>query len=242
MNRVKAGVFSLTAAAPADDEYLKWHLLDHMPEQYQLPGIVHGLRWIADGDYPSHRLASDGPLGEIGNVVHYLVGDPVPQTLDDFVALGRELRENGRMPAIRPLLQISGLRLLQWHSAPRALISAEVVPFRPNRGVLLIVEEPTGDRPDQWLEWLHAEHYPALLSVPGTAGAWTFGSAWTPAPRGWRADPHYVTVVYLDDDPLATTARLAGVVEERWRSNAVRPAFAGPLRSLISWDAWPPQG
>lgn len=242
MNRVKAGVFSLTAASPpepSDDAYLKWHLLDHMPEQYQLPGIVYGLRWIADGDYPQHRLASNGPLGEISNAVHYLVSDPVRETFDNFVALGRQLRENGRMPAMRPLLQISGLRLLQWHSAPQALVSAEVVPFRPHRGVLLIVEEPTGDRPDQWLEWLHAEHYPALLATPGVAGAWTFGSNWNPAPRGWRTDPQYVTVVYLDDDPLAVTAALAPVVEERWRTVAVKPVFAGPLRSMISWDAWP---
>ncbi|OBK25390.1 hypothetical protein A5634_26565 [Mycobacterium asiaticum] len=243
MNRVKAGIFSLTAPAPADMHaggYLRWHLLDHMPEQYKLPGIVSGLRWIADGDYPAHRIAADGALGDIGNVVHYLVGDPVRETLDDFVELGRALRENGRMPVMRPLLQISGLRLLQWHSAPQALVCAEVVPFRPHRGVVLILEEPTGERPDRWLQWLHTEHYPALLATPGTAGAWMFGSVLAPAPRGWRAEPHYVTVVYLDGDPLATTAALAPLVEERWRSGAVRPLFAGPLRSMISWDAWPP--
>lgn len=242
MNRVKAGIFSLTAAPPHDDgSYLRWHLLDHMPEQYQLPGIVSGLRWIADGDYPSARLASHGPLGQIGNVVHYLVGDPVRGTFDDFVDLGRALRENGRMPAMRPLLQIGGLRLLQWQAAPRALVSAEVVPFRPHRGVLLLIEEPLDDRPDSWLEWLVAEHYPELLGVRGTAGVWTFGStsAWNPAPRGWRTDPQYITVIYLDEDPLAVTAALAPIVEKRWRSGAVRPLFAGPLRSMISWEAWP---
>ncbi len=239
MNRVRAGVFSLTAAAPADDGYLRWHLLDHMPEQYQLPGIVHGLRWIADGDYPMHRIAAHGPLGEIGNVVHYLVGEPVAETLRDFVELGRVLRENGRMPAMRPLLQISGLRLLQCDSAPQALVSAEVVPFRPHRGVLLILEEPVGERPDAWLEWLRAEHYPALLAGAGVAGVWTYGSVCAPAPRGWRTEPHYVTVVYLDDDPLVVSAALAPVIEERWRSGAVRPLFAGPLRSMIRWDAWP---
>jgi hypothetical protein len=242
VNRVKAGIFSLTTAAPADDDgtYLRWHLLDHMPEQYQLPGIVHGLRWIADGEYPDHRLAADGPLGDIGNVVHYFVGDPVQETFDDFVTLGRDLRENGRFPITRPLLQISGLRLLQWHAAPRALISAEVVPFRPHRGVLLIVEEAAGGRSSQWLEWLHAEHYPALLATPGTAGAWTFSvsNGWR-APRGWRTEPQYITVVYLDADPLATTRALAPLVEERWRSAAVRPVFAGPLRTMINWEAWP---
>ncbi|OBA82450.1 hypothetical protein A9W99_01770 [Mycobacterium sp. 1164966.3] len=240
MNRVRAGIFSLTPPAPADEDYLRWHLLDHMPEQYQLPGIVYGLRWIADGSYRGHRLAADGQLGDVGNAVHYLVSDPVEKTFDDFVTLGRALREKGRFPVRRASLQVAGLRLLQWQSSPRALISAEVVPFRPHRGVLLVVEESVGDRPTQWLRWLHAEHYPALLAVPGTAGAWTFGSTneWNAASRGWRAEPQYITVVYLDDDPLATTAVLAPLVQERWQSGAVRPVFAGPLRSMISWDAW----
>lgn len=241
--RVKAGIFSLTAAAPPDDDgsYLRWHLLDHMPEQFQLPGIVHGLRWIADGDYTDHRLAAHGPLGEIGNVVHYLVTGPVEETFDEFVTLGRALRDNGRFPVVRPSLQVAGLRLLQWRSSPHALISPEVVPFRPHRGIVLIVEEPTDGRPDEWLQWLQAEHYPALLAIPGTAGAWTFGSSggWSHLPRGWRTEHQYISVVYLDEDPLATVAALAPLIEERWRSTAVRPVFAGPLRSMIAWEAWP---
>src|SRR6202008_5018165 len=62
--RVRAGIFSLTPATPPDDDgsYLRWHLLDHMPEQYQLPGIVHGLRWSAAGEYLDHRIAAHGPL------------------------------------------------------------------------------------------------------------------------------------------------------------------------------------
>ena len=241
MIRVKAGIFSLTAAPPPGDDgsYLRWHLLDHMPEQYQLAGIVQGLRWIADGDYVDHRLAAQGPLGDVGNAVHYLVSDPVEETFDDFVALGRTLRDNGRFPITRPSLQVAGLRLLQWQSAPHALISAEVVPFRPHRGILLIVEEPTDGRSNDWLQWLHAEHYPALLAAPGTAGAWTFGSttAWQ-IPRSWRTDHQYITVVYLDGDPLAVTDALAPLIEQRWRSAAVRPVFAGPLRTMISWEAW----
>lgn len=244
MNRVKAGIFSLTAPESPDDDgsYLRWHLLDHMPEQYQLPGIVYGLRWIADGDYLDHRLVAEGPLGQVGNAVHYLVGDPVRQTIDNFVALGRALRDQGRFPVWRPLLQIAGLQLLQWHAAPRALVSAEVVPFRPHRGVLLIVEEPTADADTTaWLEWLRAEHYPQLLATHGTAGAWTFGAtnAYDPPPRGWRTDPQFITVVYLDDDPIATTTYLTPLVEKRWQSGAVRPVFAGPMRTMISWEVWP---
>ena len=142
---------------------------------------------------------------------------------------------------MRPSLQVAGLRLLQWHAAPRALVSAEVVPFRPHRGVLLIVEDATDGRPGEWLQWLHAEHYPGLLAMPGTAGAWTFGSStgWGHLPRGWRTDHQYISVVYLDDDPIATADALAPLIEERWRSTAVRPIFAGPLRTMIRWEAWP---
>jgi hypothetical protein len=241
VNRVKAGFFSFTAPAPPGDDgsYLRWHLLDHMPEQYQLPGIVYGLRWIADGDYLDHRLAAEGPLTQLGNAVNYLIGDPVEETFDAFVALGRALRENGRFPVARPSLQVAGLRLLQWQAAPHALVSAEVVPFRPHRGILLIVEEPIDGRPGEWLQWLHTEHYPELLATPGAAGAWTFGSstAWR-VPRGWRTQHHYVTVVYLDDDPIATTEAMASLVERRWRSGAMRPVFAGPLRTMIQWESW----
>ena len=42
VNRVEAAFFSFTPPAPAGDDgsYLRWHLLDHMPEQFQLAGMV----------------------------------------------------------------------------------------------------------------------------------------------------------------------------------------------------------
>ncbi len=239
--RVKAGIFSLTPPVPDDDgSYLTWHLLDHQPEQYQLPGMVSSLRWIADGPYLDARLAGDGPLADIGNAVQYLISDPVPETVRDFSRLGAQLAEVGRFPVVRPSLQISLLGLQHWYAAPRVLISPEVVPFRPHRGVLLIVESPAGGDTASWLRWLHAEHVPELLSVDGVAGAWMFGtSRFWETPAGWSDDAQYVTVVYLDSDPLTTSAGLVGLLEQRWESGAVRPLFAGPLRTMVEWEAWP---
>jgi hypothetical protein len=116
-----------------------------------------------------------------------------------------------------------------------------VVPFRPHRGVVLIVEEPTDGRPDTWLQWLRAAHYPRLLATAGAAGVWTFGTsrAIASSSSGWRTDFHYVTVVYLDDDTLAATRKLAPIIEQRWENAAVRPLFAGPLKSVMSFQAWP---
>ena len=89
MIRVKAAFFSITPPAPPDDDgsYLRWHLLDHMAEQYQLPGIQYALRYIADGAYLDSRIVATGQLEQVGNVVNYLVGDPVQQTHDDFMEL-----------------------------------------------------------------------------------------------------------------------------------------------------------
>jgi hypothetical protein len=210
-----------------------------MPEQYQLPGIQLGLRYVADGDYLGAPIVANAPLEQVGNVVNYLVGDPVQQTHDDFMALGRRLAEVGRFPERRPSLQLRMPALLRWHAAPQALISAEVVPFRPHRGVVVVVEEPAGDDVASWLQWLDTEHHPAVLATPGVAGVWFYGStsAWAlhPATQG---DPQHVTVIYLDDDPLRTTKALAPLLEDRWRSGAVRPVFAGPLRTPIEWEAW----
>lgn len=243
MNRVKAGIFSLTGPARPDDDgsYLRWHLLDHMPEQFQLAGIVQAQRWIADGAYRDARIAANGALADVGNVVNYLAGNPVQQTLDDFMELGRRLAEVGRFPEVRPSLQLRILALLKWYAAPQALVSAEILPWRPHRGVLLIVETPAIDvETAGWLQWLHAEHYPALLEAPGVAGAWMYGSTTTwDLPAACQGDAQYVTVVYLDDDPVATTHSLRRLIEERWESGVVQPQFAGPLRTMTQWEAWP---
>jgi hypothetical protein len=241
MIRVKAAFFSFTPPAPPDDDgsYLRWHLLDHMPEQYQLPGIQLAQRYIADGDYPGSRLVGAGDLEQVGNVVNYLVGDPVQQTHDDFMELGPRFAERGRFPQRRPVLQIRMPALLSWYASPAALIGAEVVPFRPHRGVFVIVEEPTSTDMGGWLHWLHTVHYPAVLATPGTAGVWMYGSTKTwnlhPATQG---DPQYITMIYLDEDPLTVSEVLASQLQERWQSGAVRPLFAGPLRTMIQWEAW----
>jgi hypothetical protein len=91
------------------------------------------------------------------------------------------------------------------------------------------------------LQWLRADHYPALLATSGTAGAWTFGTsrAITSSSPAWHTDLQYITVVYLDGDTLQTSRELTPLIEKRWETGAVRPLFAGPLKSMIAWEAWP---
>jgi len=149
------------------------------------------------------------------------------------------LAKQGRYPERRPSLLLRVLALRDWKASPRVLVSDDVVPFRPHRGVFVVLEQPTNGRTDAWLEWLRHEHYPELVDVPGTAGAFTYGSTdgWT-LPRTEAGAPMYATVVYLDADPLVTTKALTPVIERRWASGDVRPLLAGPFRTMVQWDAW----
>ena len=91
MNRVKVGFFSLSHHSPSGDDrpYLEWHQLDHMPEQYQLPGLVLGPAVGLDTGLPvgsggrGRRLVAGRtrrvlPDGQSGRRDHRRVPDPGP--------------------------------------------------------------------------------------------------------------------------------------------------------------------
>jgi hypothetical protein len=250
---VEAGFFSMTSgpAGGDDDEYLRWHLLDHLPEQYAIPGIRLGTRWRADAECVGLRLAASEDLAPVRHVMSYLVTEPVEATLGEFVRLGARLREAGRFgQSARPHL-LGAFAVAGTWAAPSALVSPAVVPFRAHRGAYLVVERPPADPAvaEHWQGWHDAEHVPALLALDGVAGVWTFRAssrlgvddgqgrrfgmpAWDP--RGLT-----VSVVYLDGEVASTAARLAPRIEERWRGPDVIPHLAGPFRSTVAYEAWP---
>ncbi len=239
MNRVKVGFFSLSHPSPTGDDraYLEWHQMDHMPEQYQLPGLVLGQRWASTPACRASRAAGADGWSQVEHVVCYLMGNPVSETIDDFLALGRHLAELGRFPHALPSQYRGGLRLLETIAARRVLVSPEVVPFRPHQGIYLVVEEPT-DVPaqDAHVQRMHVELLPELASVPGVAGAWIFGT--TPSiRRSMFTDGDYrMTVCYLDDDPATVGERLAPVLDRWWSTAPIRPLLAAPFESTIIWD------
>jgi hypothetical protein len=244
VNRVKVGFFSLSGAGDSGDDagdraYLGWHQLDHMPEQYQLPGIIHGQRWMADDACLTARFNASGPFEDVRHVVLYLMGDPVDQTLDDFFDLGSRLAHLGRFPRDLPRRFLGALRLLDARVAPRVLVSAEVVPFRPNRGVYLIVEQPADrDRMDPYLRWRHDEHLARLVTTPGVAGAWVFATAARYRRGRYTEGDYRITVCYLDGDPGEAATALGPLMDDAWRDAPVTPLLAAPFASLVPW-VWP---
>ncbi len=253
MTETTAAFFSMTSTPGGGDEegYLRWHLLDHLPEQYTIPGIRLGTRWRADDALAALRLVAQDDLAPVRHVMSYLMAEPLEATLTEFVQLGARLREVGRYPhAAAPHLLGAFERTGCW-SAPSAVVTEDALPFRAHRGVYLVVERPPADPSivDHWNAWRDAEHVPALLEIEGVAGVCSYGStgrlgrgsdqgvrfglpAWDP--RGLD-----VTVIYLDGEVADTAARVAPRVEDRWRGPDVIPHLAGPFRSTVTFEAWP---
>jgi hypothetical protein len=249
---VKVGFFSMTGGALSGDDaaYLQWHLLDHLPEQYSIPGVRLGTRWRADDECVAMRTAAIDDLAPVRHVVSYLMTDPVVDTLVDFAQLGRRCAEAGRYPEPASSFLLGAFHRQNAYAAPRVLVSAEALPFRPHRGVYLIVEAPNpeGDV-DGWFRWHHREHALDLVAVEGVAGVYVFRSSTLLGVgpdqgerfgvQAWDPGGRIITVAYLDDDVVEVADRLEPLVRSRWASGAVTGQLAGPLRSMVAYAAWP---
>jgi len=241
VNKVKVGFFSFTEVTDPSEHraYNEWHMLDHMPEQYPLDGVAYGQRWVSTPACTAARAANDAPFETVHYMTLYLMTEPVDRTLREFYELGGDLRALGRFHRHRRSHLSGPLRVLDEAAAPRVLVRAQAVPYRPNRGVYVIVED-VRDRSllDAYATWLHAEHHPALLAVPGVAGLWTFATSTAYRDLPWAPGDRRITVCWLDDDPLAVAGELAAVDEARGRfDGAVHVALAGPMEAITPW-AW----
>jgi hypothetical protein len=55
MNKIKTGFLSLTEL-PEAANYVEWHPMDHMPEQFRVRGLSWGQRFVATSTYASPRI------------------------------------------------------------------------------------------------------------------------------------------------------------------------------------------
>jgi hypothetical protein len=213
---------SLTARDPGghDAEYIRWHSLDHRPEQHRLAGLRGSLRLVSTPPCRAARAASDDRYDAVDHVMTYWFADP--GSLGPFMALGRALAVSGRMPLRLPSVEVASYQVEGAVAAPRVVVGADVVPWRPAVGVYLLIE--------------HGAAASARLSeADGVAGVW-----WST-----RADGDVVTQLtycFLDDDPVVVAARLEPLLADRWHTGAVQALLAAPFFSVVpyEWDRYVP--
>ncbi|ONH52398.1 hypothetical protein CcI49_34200 [Frankia sp. CcI49] len=238
MNRVKVGFIALTGLpkSVSEAEYLEWHATRHMPEQFTVPGIVNAQRWHSTAACRAQRAAQSDDLVDAENLVSYLLSDPVEQNLAEFQALNRRLNETGRFIEPSPFLMLGAYKLLEPRAAERTLISDHAVPWRPNLGVYLVVERLDPERAEEYDSEFRGAGADGLLSVPGVAGVYLYGTAPGYQTSHQVDQTHRVTVAYLDADPATVGAAVRPLLEERWKDGGVEPVFAGPFESVVQWN------
>ncbi|KAB2807910.1 hypothetical protein F9L07_24850 [Pimelobacter simplex] len=248
---------TLEDAGPAEHRaYNEWHQLDHRPENLALPGVLWGDRWARPADYRAAGVASDEHAAT-DYVAMYWFKDPVERALKEWSDLGSDSFQWGRgplIPGVRRKL-LSFFRPVKGYAAPSALVSPDVLPYRPNRGLHLTLSRhaaPHSAATHEHYAWQDRSLIPGLLDLDGVAGAWTFSFAHhqshpslplateTPdAPESLR-----IRLVYLDADPLPTTAAIDARTTELAGSLGADAAaseevlLSTPLRTIIPWQDW----
>src|SRR5205807_9031016 len=122
-------------------EYNEWHLFDHMPENFKLDGLQWGQRWVATPELIERRLFAQADLGATQYVTLYLITEPVQQALDEFQSLGRTLNSLGRFFRGRRSHLSGPFKFIKAYAPPRLLVDAEAIPYRPNRGLFVTVQD-----------------------------------------------------------------------------------------------------
>lgn len=228
-------------------EYNRWHQLDHRPENLALPGVAWGDRWEIRREHASH--VEGAQKDEVDFVAMYWFREPVPHSVAAWDSLGEASFQWGRGPLIpgirRPLLAF--FTPVKGYAARRALVSPDVLPYRPNRGVHITAtrfDDPHGADVHEAHRFEDRELIPALLDVEGVAGAWTFSFSHpqrhsslpfeespADAPGSMR-----IRLVYLEEDP-ATVAPLIRDVE-RQATGPGELVLSAPVSTIIPWQDW----
>lgn len=219
---------SMTSREPSgrDADYLQWHSLDHRPEQFRLKGIRHSLRLVSTPECRAARLACDSAYEAVDHVMTYFFSDEAE--LEQFGVLSQAL--NGeRRPFRLPTVKAGYFDLSGKAASPKAIAGADVIPWRPTKGVVLLIEE-NATAPD------------ALVGVDGVAGVWWHRGGPPPIKGFPDTSGLSLSYLYLDEDPVVTAGKLKAALSERWQQENISPVLAAPFYVPVpfEWERYLP--
>jgi hypothetical protein len=206
-----------------DAEYLRWHTLDHRPEQHRLAGVRASLRLVSTPECRAARPPGDERFDAIDHVMTYFFTDQ--SGLKGFLDLSSALGGADRKLPLLPPVQRGVYAIEHKSASPRIKAGADVLPWWPIRGVYLLLESGTAAPTD-------------LVDVDGVGGIWSVASQDVDGRLASAPAGQMLTYCFLDDDPVETAKRLRPVLDARWRQTDVAPLLAAPFYPVIpyEWD------
>ncbi len=205
-----------------DAEYLRWHTLDHRPEQHRLSAVRASLRLVSTPECRTTRVPADPHFDPVDHVMTYFFTDEAG--LAPFNSLSTALGDAGRkLPLLQPV-QRGVYAVSRRIASPRVRVGADVLPWWPVRGVYVLVESDSAPPSD------------ALIDVDGVAGVWSAASRGVAASLASAPPGQTVTYCFLDDDPVATAERLHPVITARWHGADGVGRFAAPFYPVVAHE------
>lgn len=210
-----------------DAEYLRWHTLDHRPEQHRLSAVRASLRLVSTPACRAARAVRHDRFDPVDHVMTYFFRDVAG--MDGFLSLSAALGGAGRKLPLLPPVERGVYGVQSRFAAPRIKAGADVLPWWPARGVYLLLE---------------THHTPPteLVGIEGVAGVWSMTSLDVSPKLASAPAGQQLTYCFLDDDPVATAARLRPALEKRWETTSIGPLFAAPFHPVVphEWDRYVP--
>ena len=201
-----------------DAEYLRWHTLDHRPEQHRLSAVRASLRLVSTPACRSARATTRGRFDAVDHVMTYFFTDV--GGMKPFLQLADALGGADRMAALLPPVERGVYQVQGKVATARIKIGADVLPWWPARGMYLLLEKRQAAPED-------------LLAVDGVAGVWSAKAT---------DEGQHLAYFFLDDDPVTTAERLRPALETRWARGDVEALFAAPFYPVMphEWDRYVP--
>jgi hypothetical protein len=231
-------------------QYNAYHQLDHRPANLALRSVVWGDRWVRSPPCAAASRHALSPLDGTHYVAMYWFADPVEESIKEWRELGERAFQWGRKPDTDWSRRELGYFVpLKGYVNPRVRVSEDVLPFRPVRGVHLVVSlirEPHSSATEEMYSWYDRVYLPEVVGCDGVAGAWTFYSEWTTlldseqrrVPGGAR-----ITLIYLDGDPFDFVDQRDRLKAEREAagqfpdfSSLETPLLDSPLLDIRPWE------
>jgi hypothetical protein len=218
---------SMAERHPGGDDagYLRWHTLDHRPEQHRLAAVRASLRMVSTPACRATRAASAARFDAIDHLMTYFFTDIAG--LNRFKRLSTALNGAGRVPFVLKPVQRGVYTVVNKVAATRVKTGSAVLPWLPVRGAYVLIEPDSAPPVD-------------LIDVAGVAGQWSgvaVATEFSAAQAGQR-----ITYCFLDEDPVVVAQRLQPVLEKRQDMTGSAPFFAAPFHAVVpyEWDRFVP--